>query len=153
LSETRVLDLVAAFASPGPMVQRCNLRKEMKGNNKLMISRSRLSLLLLVVGLGACATTVVPQQNLEGAVAAIRAAEEVGADKVPAAALRLQLAKEQLERAKSMASENEQPAAQRLMLRSQADAELALALARNTAARSAATQATEKTKNLQSAAK
>jgi hypothetical protein len=114
-----------------------------------MTPRTGLSLFLLITGVGACATTVQPQ-NAEGPAAAIRAAEEVGADRVPEAALRLQLAKEQLGRAKTMTSDHQQAGAARLMMRSQADAELAVALARSTAARAAAQKAQEKAKNIQS---
>jgi len=114
-----------------------------------MFSQSRLSLvLLLVAGMGGCATAVSPQ-NLESTAASIRAAEEVGATKVPEAALRLQLAKEQLQRAKMMTAKQQQPAANRLVMRSSADAELALALARNSAARAAAKKATERNLNIQ----
>jgi hypothetical protein len=112
-----------------------------------MTSRKGLSLVLLLAGLGACAGAA-PPMNAEGPGAAIRAAEEVGADKIPEAALRLQLAKEQLERAKSMTSDNQQEGAHRLMMRSQADAELALALARSNQARASAEKAKEKTRNL-----
>jgi hypothetical protein len=106
----------------------------------------------LITGVGACATTVQPE-NAEGAAAAIRAAEEVGADRVPEAALRLQLAKEQLERAKTMTSDHQQASAARLRMRSQADAELAVALARSTAARVAAQKAQEKDRKSQSTVK
>jgi phage terminase large subunit-like protein len=109
----------------------------------------RIGLIVLsIAAAGACGTTVQPQ-NAEGPAAAIRAAEEVGAERVPEAALRLQLAKEQLERAKTMTSERQQGGAALLMMRSQADAELAVALARSTAARQAAHKAQEKTRNLQ----
>jgi hypothetical protein len=110
-----------------------------------MTSRTGLTILLLAGGLGACGSTIHP--NVEGPAAAIRAAEEVGAPNVPEAALPLQLAKEQLERAKTMTSETQQPSAERLLLRSQADAELAVAIARSSAARSAAQKAVDKVKN------
>ena len=113
-----------------------------------MTSRTGLSLFLLVTGLGACATAAPPVAP-EGPAAAIRAAEEVGATRVPEAALRLQLAKEQFERAKAMTSSDDEPAASRLLMRSQADAELALALARSTAAEAAAQKATDEAKSIQ----
>jgi hypothetical protein len=115
-----------------------------------MISRAGFPLLLLIVGAGACATAV-PLQNLEGPSAAIRSAEEVGAARVPEAALRLQLAKEQLERARTMTAQEERPAAVRMLQRSQADAELALALARSNTARAEAVKARDKAKNIEGA--
>ncbi len=104
---------------------------------------------LLFTGLGACATTVPQQQNAEGPAAAIRSAEEVGADRVPQAALRLQLAKEQLEHARTMTSDEQRPEAARMLMRSQADAELALALARSSLARAEANKAKEKAMKIQ----
>jgi hypothetical protein len=117
-----------------------------------MTSRTGLPLFLLLTGLGACATTV-PHQNAEASAAAIRAAEEVGAARVPEAALRLQLAKEQLERARTMTSEEQRPGAARMLMRSQADAELALVLARSSAARTEAEKAKEKARNMEGTVK
>jgi hypothetical protein len=113
-----------------------------------MTSRTHWPLFLLIAGVGACATAV-PHQNAEGPAAAIRSAEEVGAARVPEAALRLQLAKEQLERARAMTAQDERPQAARLLMRSQADAELALALARSSAARAEAQKAKDKMKNME----
>jgi hypothetical protein len=109
-------------------------------------------MLLMIGGLGACAT-VGPPQNTEAPAAAIRSAEEVGAERVPQAALRLQLAKEQLERARTMTAAENRPLAARLLLRSQADAELALALARSDAARAGAEKAKEKARNIEGTVK
>jgi hypothetical protein len=118
-----------------------------------MTSRTGLPLFLLFAGIGACATAAVPHQNAEGPAAAIRSAEEVGAARVPEAALRLQLAREQLERARMMTDEDDQPAAARLLMRSEADAELALALARSSAARTEAEKAKEKARNMEGTVK
>ena len=107
---------------------------------------------MVLTGLGACATTA-PPRNVEGPASAIRAAEEVGAARVPEAALRLQLAREALEQARGMTSETQQLAAERLLMRSQADAELALALARSTAARAAAQKAIDRNKGMERAVK
>jgi hypothetical protein len=125
---------------------------ETEGMGSDMTPRTGWPVFLLIAGLGACAT-VVPHQNAEGPAAAIRSAEEVGAARVPEAALRLQLAKEQLERARTMTSEEEQPRAARMLMRSQADAELALALARSSVAHAEAEKAKEKTKNMEGTAK
>jgi hypothetical protein len=121
--------------------ERSSFCKERHWN--LMTSRAAFSLLLLSAGLGACATVGQPQ-NAEAQAAAIRSAEEVGAARVPEAALRLQLAKDQLERARTMTSEEQRPEAARMLMRSQADAELALALARSSTARAEADKAKER---------
>ncbi len=113
-----------------------------------MTSRTGLIVFSLLTGLGACATTAYPQ-NTEGPSAAIRSAEELGAARVPEAALRLQLAKEQLERARTMTAEEQRPDAARMLMRSQADAELALALARSSAARADAQKAKEKVRTME----
>jgi hypothetical protein len=80
--------------------------------------------------------------------AAIRAAEEVGAPNVPKAALYLTLAKEQLQKAQGLISNSDNEAAKLTLDRARADAELALALAREAALRQKATEALEKIKKL-----
>lgn len=62
---------------------------------------------------------------------AIRAAEAVGAKSDPQAALHLRLANEQLARADALMRSGDGDEAQRMLLRAQADAELAQALAHN----------------------
>jgi hypothetical protein len=89
-----------------------------------------------ICAVGCASSPPVAQQ--EQSSASIRAAEEVGATKVPAASLHLQLAKEQFEASKH---EGDKDRAARLLARAQADAELALALARSESERSAAQQA------------
>ncbi|MEO8167833.1 MAG: hypothetical protein ABI623_06280, partial [bacterium] len=56
---------------------------------------------LFAAVLAGCGST--PPINKEASTSAIRAAEEVGASKVPSASLYLQLAKEELENAKGLA--------------------------------------------------
>jgi hypothetical protein len=101
------------------------------------MNMKRTALMVVVLGLGgtACATSAAVK-NTDGPASAIRAAEEVGAAKVPEASLHLQLAKEQLARAQSMRGDSDQRRAALLLERAQADAELALALTRNQAAQS-----------------
>ncbi len=108
----------------------------------------------IAVGLGlitaGCATTP-PTERMEASAGAIRAAEEVGARGVPRAALYLQLAQEQSERAKTLiarATPADRGAASSLLSRAQADAELALALAREDSDRMAAQKAMEKVSSL-----
>ena len=78
----------------------------------------------------------------------IRAAEEAGAGKVPEAALHLQLAKEELDRAKALAADGEKEKASYMLLRSEADAELAVALSRGDAEKSEARAAVERVRQL-----
>ena len=82
------------------------------------------------IGLSACAAEI-PTERMQSSAAAIRAAEEVGAARVPQAALHLQLAKEQSDRAAKMIEDGEREEASLVLTRAEADANLALALARN----------------------
>jgi hypothetical protein len=101
-----------------------------------------------------CATAPAPAPvaslRAESSTGAIRAAEEVGAARTPAAALHLQLAKEQFEEARKTTHPNDRERADRLLMRAQADAELALALARSEADKVEAQQAIDKVKALKS---
>lgn len=92
----------------------------------------RIGAMLITTGLLAalaagCASTPL---RTEASTSGIRAAEEVGAAGVPRAALHLQLAKEELERAKRMAKDGEKAQAESMLTRAEADAELALNLSR-----------------------
>lgn len=69
----------------------------------------------------------------ETSTSGIRAAEEVGARDVPQAALHLQLAKEELNKAKTLAANGEDEMAASMLLRAEADAELAVLLSREDA--------------------
>jgi hypothetical protein len=103
---------------------------------------------------GACATTntapvvAVPSLGAEDSAGAIRAAEEVGAAHNPQAALHLELAKEQFEHSRKLTSEDERPMSTRLLLRARADADLALALTRESNEKLEAQAALEKVKTL-----
>jgi hypothetical protein len=84
----------------------------------------------------------------EASTSGIRAAEEVGAAKVPQASLHLQLAKEELELAKGLSAKGEKKEAASMLLRSEADAELAVALSREDAEKSEARAALERVRKL-----
>lgn len=81
-----------------------------------------------LLSLGACASGEVSQPQLTDTQAAIRGAQEVDAGESPEAALHLQYAEEQLDRARALA-DDEPERANRLLMRAEADAELAIALA------------------------
>ena len=108
-----------------------------------------------IVFQGACATTkdsgpvvAVPSLGAEDSSGAIRAAEEVGAAHNPEAALHLELAKEQFEHARKLTSPDDRPASTRLLLRARADADLSLALTRESTAKLEAQTALDKVKTL-----
>lgn len=92
-----------------------------------MLKHTVISLAALAVS--ACASIQIPPERLEQNQASIRGAEELGASEVPAARLHLQLAKEQTEKAKQLAADGDERAT-RMLDRAHADAELALAMAR-----------------------
>lgn len=103
----------------------------------------KVALPTLAILFGAsCASTTTASPKAESSSAAIRAAEEVGATHDPRAALHLQLAKEQAENAKALT--DDKPRAERLLMRAQIDAELALALARSESEKAEAQQAIQK---------
>lgn len=85
-----------------------------------------------------CASAPAPTEQLTTAKAAVRSAEELGASGVPAAELHVKLAQEQIAHASKLMEEGENERAARVLQRAAADAELALALAKEAAARNAA---------------
>ena len=101
---------------------------------------------LLAVVIAGCGSG--PAVNKEASSSAIRAAEEVGASKVPGAALYLQLAKEEMENARVLAAKGDKEQAESMLLRAQADGELAVALSRGETDKAEATQAIERVRLL-----
>ncbi len=93
-----------------------------------------------------CGST--PAVNNEASTSAIRAAEEVGAAGVPSASLYLQLAKEELVKAKALAASGDKEESESMLLRAQADGELAVALSRGDADKKEATDAIERVRQL-----
>ncbi|MCK9392660.1 MAG: hypothetical protein M0Q01_13965 [Syntrophales bacterium] len=85
----------------------------------------------------------------EASTSGIRAAEEAGAAKVPQASLHLQLAKEELELARGLAAKGDKKEARSMLLRAEADAELAVVLSHGDAQKAEATAAVERVRKLQ----
>ena len=112
---------------------------------------SRIAILMFTVAVLATLITTgcsnVPLRT-EASASGIRAAEQVGAADVPQASLHLQLAKEELERAKELSAKGEKEQAASMLLRSEADAELAVALSREDAEKSEARAAIERVRKL-----
>ena len=83
---------------------------------------------LVGLSLTACASGPSVQPQLTQTAGAVRAAEEVGAQQLPPAALHLKLAHENLDHGKALAEEDENEEARRALERASIDAELAIAL-------------------------
>jgi hypothetical protein len=77
-----------------------------------------------------CGGATMPPEKLASTEASLRAAQEVGADKVPKAELHVRLAKEELDAARKKSQDGNAEDADRLLDRARADADLALALSR-----------------------
>ena len=111
---------------------------------------SKIGIMVFAVAISAIAITAGCKSaplRTESSTSAIRAAEEAGAGKVPQASLHLQLAKEELERAKELAARAEGEGRVMLM-RSEADAELAVALSHGDAEKAEAQAAVERVQKL-----
>lgn len=113
------------------------------------LSLPQLSLLAAIVGgTVGCASTPVPSDRVASTTAAVRAAEEVGASGNPSAALHLKLAKDQLEQARTLINDNDNRRATMVLLRAEADAEVAVALAKEANLRGEAQQALDQVQQL-----
>ncbi len=88
-----------------------------------------------------------PTQHLADAESAHRSALELGAATQPAAQLHVKLAEEQMAKAKSLIGDGDNKEADSLLIRSKADSELALALAREQAAAAEAQKAVDEAKS------
>jgi hypothetical protein len=108
--------------------------------------------LLVAIGLSALTSLGCASAPLrtEGSASAIRAAEEVGADGVPRAALHLQLARENLDKASRLHKDGQKKEAESMLMRAEADAELAVALSREEGERREAAKAMDKVRQLRS---
>ena len=102
-------------------------------------------------GLVACGGGAPPSERLVNAEAAIRGAIEINANAAPPrAALHLQLAQEQVDKAKRYIADGQNQRAELALRQAQADAELAIALARNEEMKQRAESARAKVDRLRS---
>lgn len=92
----------------------------------------------------ACASFPPPTENMATAMASVRGAEEVGAADVPAAALQLQLAREEVAKAKALLADGDNESAHYQALRASNDADLAIAIVRLDEAREVAQTAKQR---------
>ena len=109
-----------------------------------------------IIGIGgtfalvACASAQKPSsEEISQAQGAERSAREVGAEHVPQAALDLKLSQEELAKSNALAKEGKNEEAERMLQRSKIDAELSLALTRQSQAQAAAAQENDKLKAAQ----
>jgi len=99
-----------------------------------------ISLVLPLALSAGCASFPAPTEKMASSEAAVRGAREVGADRVPQASLELRLSEEQIGKAKTLMAAGDNELADLMLQRAQADAELALSLAREDQARREAQQ-------------
>lgn len=104
------------------------------------------------LALAACGGTAASTARMGATQAAIRSADEVGAEREPTAALHLQYAREQFSQAEQLSRSGEGARAERVLARAEADAELALALSRRSASIAAARQADSEVREARSQA-
>jgi hypothetical protein len=105
------------------------------------MSKRIVTILCLALAGTACASFPPPNDTLANSVASMRGAEEIGANNVPQAALKLQLAQEEVAKAKALMAEGDNEEAHYMALRAINDAELAIALTRENNARAEADKA------------
>ena len=118
----------------------------MRHISKIRIMLFAMAVMATAIAAG-CASAPAPLRT-EASTSGIRAAEEAGAANVPQASLHLQLAKEELELAKGLAAKGEKKKAASMLLRAEADAELAVALSRGDAEKAEARDAIERVRKL-----
>lgn len=111
-----------------------------------MLSLGVLGALLL----SGCGGAAIPVTKVADSKATIRAAEEAGAKKSPQASLHLKLARDQLAKGQALIKEEENERAELFLNQSQADAELALALAHEQREQSATQSSQQRVQELQS---
>src|SRR5215472_18142474 len=110
---------------------------------------NRLFSPIVLVALCGCASAPIVLDRLPETEAPIRAAEELGAARVPQAALELKLAQDEVQQARQFLQDGNKPRAEMMLLRAQADAELALALAREAPLQAEAKNAADQVKAMQ----
>ena len=98
----------------------------------MQIIKTGLAVGVTLLGLG-CGGAALPADKLTAAESSVRGAEEVGAKSVPRAELHLKLAQEQIEQARRLADDGDEDRAAQVLTRARADADLAIALAREAA--------------------
>lgn len=105
----------------------------------------------LLIALAGCASTPIRSSHSTASVAAVRSAEEVGADRNPRAALHVRLAREELGLARRLSQNGDEERSSLMFRRALMDAELALAITRETRATSEAREVVGRASAMRSA--
>lgn len=95
-----------------------------------------------------CGSSAYPPADTTPTKTAVSAAEAVGAQSVPQAALHLKMAKDQLATAEALIADDENDEAFLVLERAHADAQLAMALAKEATMRAEAAEALQKVQKL-----
>jgi len=120
-----------------------------KKENKMKCMKMTALVLIIFFGVVAAGCGSSPAVvNNEATTSAILTAEVIGASEVPTASLYLQLAKEELAKSQALTEAGEEEEAASMLLRAQADGELAVALARSDTDKKEAADAMEKVQKL-----
>jgi hypothetical protein len=109
------------------------------------MNMSRFGTAALMAMLGAaCASIPAPYDKLASSEAAVKSATDMGAKDVPQAANYLEMAQNELDQGKGLIRKGENRDARNSLVRSQADADLAMAAARENKTRVAANESKAK---------
>ena len=101
------------------------------------------------LALTACGGAPPPHKSLADAQSAVRAADEVGAEQHPQAALHLKMARDQIQSARAYMADEANSTAKRLLERAELDAEVALERAKAEQKQAEANQAQAKVRALE----
>jgi hypothetical protein len=102
----------------------------------------------LACSLFGCGGAAVPESQLVGAKSSVSAAQAVGAEQEPKAALHLKLARDEIEMAETLINEGDNEQAREALDRARLDADLSLSLTREATTRLEAQKALEKVDTL-----
>lgn len=105
--------------------------------------RTGVFAIVVAAALAGCGSFPRPEARVASSEGSIRGAQEAGAQSVPEAALHLKLAQEERDKALALMKNGENERAEYMLMRSEADAELANALARENKAKQEAAQAND----------
>ena len=94
-----------------------------------------LGLGVITIAIAACGSFPKPDARISSSEGSIRGAQEAGAPAVPQANLHLKLAMEEREKGLALVNDGDNEKAEYMLMRAEADAELANALARENAAK------------------